>query len=886
MTDFPAHYRVLSELGSGGMGKVYKALDTRMQRHVALKILRPELVRDSEKVRRFRQEAKAVSTLNHPAIVTILDVGDDGFQYIAMEYVEGESLRQKLRQHLPLNKRLELIANVADGMAVAHSAGVVHRDLKPDNIIVTPHGQPKIVDFGLAKLIQPELLSEPGKQQADTVSLHASREGSLIGTVGYMSPEQIEGKRVDHRCDVFALGCILYEIVTGRRAFQSDSIVDTLHKIVHEQPPPVLDTNSSLPPDLERIVRRCLAKDPDDRYQSIKEVAIELRDVLRGSSAPEVRPRSRSWRRWSLYAAALLAVAGLSAWLISRQSDSSRHKFTPLATDAAYEGFPSWSPDGRAVAYVRDVDGILQIFVRSLDSPMAAQLTRAARDCREPFWHPRGDRIFFISQAAEGDALWSVGTGGGSPEVVLTDVSAADISPDGQSLALLRSTGRHGTFRLNLWISSPPGAEPRPYTEGDLSQQSFTSAVARFSPDGSKIGFWAVQHLLDPMVGKIPAGNRSFEGVFWILPYPEGARRRVSLQGGAAALSFRFSWMPDSRHIVFGGELPEADGAHLWLMDTGRGGVSPLTTGHGSESDPAVAPDGRRIAFSSERGDYDLVAIDLERRHVAPFLATTRLERSPAASRSGNEIAYVTNRSGKQEVWLRSEDGAWERPIVSNKDFRGDATLLLGNIGFSPDGQRIAYQRWGSAGIHHVWISPIAGGPAVPLLPGVGYQDSPTWSPDGNWIAYVATSPEGFALRKVRVGSEDQPVLIREGVVYPSAPHWSPRGDWITVETPDGFAITSSDGSTTRVLLAETVLAHEWSSDGSRIYAVRLSEDFHMVISSIDISTGEETEIVDLGISPPVIDPVAGLTVSNDDKRLFLGVRRLEGDIWMLEGFQ
>lgn len=882
-----AQYRIIEEIGAGGMGKVYKALDTKLDRNVAVKVLRPELLRDRDKVRRFRQEAKAASSLNHAAIVTVFDVGeakrsddaDQSVDFIVMEFVEGESLRQKLRQRLPLAKRLELVAKIADGMAAAHAAGVVHRDLKPDNIIITPEGQPKIVDFGLAKLTQPELLTGGGDEDAQTMALGASREGMVIGTVGYMSPEQVEGRDIDHRSDVFALGCILYEVVAEQRAFASDSVVGTLHKIIYDTPEPLRQRDPSLPAALEHIVRRCLAKDRDERYQSIKEVAIELRALLTDTAAEEEQARPVRWRRWGLTAAAAVAIAAVAALVGSRLtqgSDLSRYRFTPLAADAAYEGFPAWSPDGRAIAYVRDVDGILQVFVRSLDSPMAAQITRAARDCREPFWHPRGDRIFYISQAGEGDALWSVATAGGAPEVVLEDVSTADISPDGNTLVVLRQTGGHGNFRLSVWTSSPPGAEPRPYTRGDLAKQplAFPGAV-RFTPDGSAIGLWASHN--PGLVDLRQTG-------FWILPYPLGEPHRTEVGGGAAALSFRFSWMPDSRHVVFGGELPGTEGSHLWLLDTARGGVRPLTTGHGSESDPAVAPDGGRIAFSSERGDYDLVSVDLAGGAVGNYVATTRLERSPASSAARREIAYVTNRSGRQEVWLRSEDGAWDRPVVSDKDFGGDATLLLGNLSFSPDGQRVAYQRRSARG-YHVWISPIAGGPAVRLVAGAGYQDTPTWSPDGNWMAFVATSGEGFALRKTRLGAGSQAVALKEGIVYPSAPQWSPRGDWITVETQDGFAITSPDGTTTRVLLEESVVAHTWSGDGSAIYMIRLSDDLHLLLSVIDITTGEQRELADLGLSPPVIDPVAGLALAADGKILLMGLRRVEGDLWLLEGF-
>jgi eukaryotic-like serine/threonine-protein kinase len=887
--DFLGHYRLAESIGEGGMGRVYKAIDTKLQRTVAVKILRPELLRDREKVRRFQREAKTTSTLSHPAIVTVFDVGEakregESVDFIVMEYVEGESLRQKLRQRLPLNKRLELVARIADGIAVAHAAGVVHRDLKPDNIIMTPEGQPKIVDFGLAKLIQPEMASASADEEAKTMTLDASREGMVIGTVGYMSPEQVEGRGIDHRTDIFGLGCILYEAVSGQRAFASDSVVGTLHKILTEEPEPLRQRDPSIPAGLDHVVRRCLAKDRDERYQSAKEIAIELRTMMATTAADEIAARPVKWRRWALAAAAVVVVAAVAAWsgsFLTPGTDINHYRFTPFATDAAYEGFPAWSPDGRAIAYVRDVEGILQIFVRSLDSPTAAQITRAARDCREPFWHPRGDRIFFISQAGEGDALWSVGTGGGSPEVVLADVSTADISPDGRALVLLRQTSGHGSFRSSIWVSSPPGAEPVQYSRGELAKYNLAlPGHVRFSADGSKIGLWSAYNPANPTAKSgpnVPTG-------FWILPYPDGEPHLVDLSADVESLTFRFSWMGDNRHVVFGGELPKAEGTHLWIMNTANGVIQPLTTGHASESDPAVAPDGKRIAFSSERGDYDLVSIDLDSGVLGSYASTTRLERSPASSPVRPEIAYVTNRSGRQEVWLRSEDGAWERPVASTKDFDGEPTLMIGNVAFSPDGQRVAYQRRSPHG-YHVWVSSIAGGPPVRVVPGDGYQDNPTWSPDGDWMAFVVTMGDGFALHKARVGAGSPPVSIKDPIVYPSVPQWSPRGDWITVETPDGFGITSPDGTDTRILLEASVAAHTWLRDGAAIYTIQISDDLHLLLSKIDIETGAETQLADLGLSPPVIDPIAGLTLAPDGKKLLMGIRRLEGDLWLLEGF-
>ncbi|HKP86841.1 MAG TPA: protein kinase, partial [Blastocatellia bacterium] len=304
------HYEIVALLGVGGMGEVYKASDTRLGRPVALKILPAHLVEDADRVRRFVQEAKSASALNHPHIITIYEIGqsevaggesksggdvragDDKeanpsegarpVHYIAMEFVDGSTLHAKIhRDRTDLKKLLEYFAQVADGLAKAHAAGIVHRDLKPENIMITEDGYSKILDFGLAKLIEAGETRAGELEEAATAMMGQTRPGMVMGTIGYMSPEQAQGKPVDQRSDIFSFGCMLYEAATGRKPFEGDSVIDSLHKIVYTQAPPVRESNPSAPTELQRIVRKCLAKAPADRYQSIKDIAIDLRDLIR-----------------------------------------------------------------------------------------------------------------------------------------------------------------------------------------------------------------------------------------------------------------------------------------------------------------------------------------------------------------------------------------------------------------------------------------------------------------------------------------------------------------------------------------------------------------------------------------------------------------------------
>lgn len=501
-------------LGAGGMGEVYRAIDSRLRREVALKTLSQSATGDDLRRQRFEQEARAVAALNHPNIVGIYDVGASGeVTYLISELVDGESLGSILRRGpLPLRKLLDIAVQVADGLAAAHAAKIVHRDLKPDNVMLTREGRAKILDFGLAK--QTGIATAAGDQ---TLTSHQTIPGMILGTISYMSPEQATGRPLDHRSDQFSFGLILYEMAAGRKAFEKKESVQTLAAIVSEPPPPI---DVALPQPLQWTIDRCLAKEPEGRYESTRDLYQELRTVrdhLPETTSAAVKPvarasgEARAWRWWKAGALALIA-AFVSGTLVSGKRDASvgSYRFTPFGVDQKAQRDPIWSPDGKAIAFAGHNGGNPEVFVRYVDSPTAVRVTKIPEDAKPLAWSPDARRIFFLSHR-EPAGVWSIAVVGGEPQPVLalppenmTVIwEAVSIAPNGRDLVAMR-TGADGV--VSLWISSPIGAALNPYTPAPFATPNAQNTPrVRFSPDGSKVLLYL---------------NRGRDGEeAWLIPY-------------------------------------------------------------------------------------------------------------------------------------------------------------------------------------------------------------------------------------------------------------------------------------------------------------------------------------------------------------------------------
>ena len=878
-------YEILSPLGAGGMGEVYRAHDSRLGRDVALKVLPAGVADDRSRRARFEQEARSASALNHPNIIVVYDLGaSDGVAYIVTELVEGESLRGLInRGPVAVRKLLDIGVQFADGLAAAHAAGIIHRDLKPENIMLTREGRVKILDFGLAK--QTGSATPPDGR---TTTQEQTQPGTVLGTVSYMSPEQARGATLDFHSDQFSFGLILYEGACAKKAFQKAESVQTLSAIITEDPPPL---DAKVPAPLRWAIDRCLAKEPSERYDSTRDLYQELRSLRdhlsesfttdSGATAPTPRVR----RRWPLIAGGLLAslLAGfLLAQLIPRQQgmDIVQERFTPLGTDLSVARFPAWSPDGKSFAYTGVVNGKDEVFVRSLGSSMSSQITHAAAGV-VAFWSPDSSRVFYYENYMGSDtSLWSVAVAGGEPELVMKDFVTAALSPDGKTLALLRTEA--GV--TSVWISSLPGAPPRKYTPAPFEKIALVGFPGiSFSPDGSKI--------LLSISGTV-AGGKAPAQEWWLIPYPGDSGRRP--QRTLQALPFstflsEFSWMPDSRHVVISLASNAQSGSHLWMADTQSDALRLLTAGLDDEEWPAASPHGQRIIFDEVHRDYDLVEVPLREGTPQALIATDRNEFNPAWSPVAEQFAYVTDRNGPQEIWLKSAQEGWSRPLVTPDQF-SDPTVNLCGPTFSPDGSRIAYARLSRDNGMWIWISSTGGGAPVRLThesAAVG-EGPPAWSPDGNWLAYERYERGSPELAKFRVGGSEAPIVLKKEA-GDFVPAWSPTGDLITFVSPSGdVVLVSPDGKSERSLGPLKTDYLLWSRDGKTLYGIHPNEDQHEILFSLEVASGRQKDIEDLGtefIPGGPLSPSNRYSLAPDGKSFALSIRKYRSDLWMLENF-
>src|SRR6266550_8317499 len=576
---------ILAPLGAGAMGEVYKARDNSLGREVALKLLPEQLASDPDRLRRFEQEARAAAALNHPNIVAVYRFGtrNGNTPYLVTELLQGQTLRERLKQGtIPVRKTVDYAAQIARGLAAAHDQGIVHRDLKPENIFLTRDGLVKILDFGLAKLKAPEA--------GEMHSTIATEPGVVLGTVGYMSPEQVRGLVADHRSDIFSLGTILYEMLSGNRAFQGATSADTMSAILREEPAELSSSVRNLSPALARIVHRCLEKDPAERFQSARDLAFNLELLTRddeGSGSAVALPAKKfsrpQFRVWVI--AAVIAAGGLgflaARWLRAPTRPSAPVVLRRLTDFVGMEEFPALSPDGKSVAFTADVGGTRHVWVRLLAGGMPLQITHDDNDHQSPRWSPDSASLFYYTPSREPDGLgtiWEISALGGTARPITTSLGAGDISHDGKHIAYFRT--QRG--QIELAIADRDGANSR--TLSRLAAGGSFSNL-RWSPDDRLVGF---------LQGQV------FSYDIYYVPITGGDPKAITHEENPLA---GFAWLPGSSGIVYSSSRGETmlylPTMNLWSVRLGNKNLRQLTFGETSYVGPDLDGNGNLVSGRS-----------------------------------------------------------------------------------------------------------------------------------------------------------------------------------------------------------------------------------------------------------------------------------------------
>ena len=855
-------YEVLAPLGAGGMGEVYRARDERLKRDIALKVLPSELSTDAERRVRFEREARAASGLSHPNILTIYDIGSsDGTVYIGMELVEGGTLRDLTASGpLPTRKLLELGTQIAEGLAAAHAAGIVHRDLKPANVMVSKHGYVKILDFGLAKLVTPESHEVSGLQ---TAAGDATRPGMVMGTAGYMSPEQAAGRAVDFRSDQFSFGSILYEMATGKRAFERGTTAETLTAIIREEPDPVSQSNAKVPAPVRWIIERCLSKDPEDRFGTTKDLARDLASIRDHLSETAVSaeitdqhavapPKRRALWPTLLGAVAVAAAVGIAAFAAGRKAGHNPPpSFRQLTFQRGQIYSARFAPDGQTVLYAGAWEGRpLEIFVARLDAPESRPFGLKAADLLSI--SPGGELAVALDQRSAGafersGMLARIGiTGGGTPREIQEDVQSASWLPDGSGFAIVRDVAARARLECPIgkvlydtsgWLSdvrvSPKGGviafmdHPARGDDGGsvaivdlagkkttLTKEFATEGGLSWSPDGSEIWFTAAE------VG----GNRAI----WAVT-PGGAQRLLVRVTGNLTL-----------------QDVGRDGRVLLCHDTLRSGILGKAPGADKERDLswldwstvyAITPDGRKVAFS-ESGEgggpgYSNYLRDMDGSPPVRLGDGTGYSISP----DGNWVAAVVGVTTGGKAALLPTGAGQPRPLALEG-------LKSSGVNFLPDGKRVLVTASEPGHGNRLYLTDIEGGKPRAISP-EGYRAvNGTVSRDGKLV--VAVGPDRRNYLYPIGGGEPAPVPGLAGL-----------------DTPLG-----------------------WAEDGKSLY-VYVRGEYPARVFRLDPATGRRELWKELTPPDPAgINTISPPRITPDGKAYVYSYNRILSDLFLAEGIR
>jgi serine/threonine-protein kinase len=825
-----SHYRIVSRIGSGGMGEVWRARDDRLDRDVAIKVLPASFAADADRLRRFEQEARATSALNHPNILTIYDIGEhDGTPYIVAELLEGDELRAQLDgTPLPVRKSLEYARQIASGLAAAHERGIIHRDLKPENVFVTKDGRVKILDFGLAKLIEPPDRTPPGE---DAPTRRVSTEpGVVMGSPGYMSPEQLRGAAIDNRSDIFAFGAILYEMLSGVRAFRGGSTAETISSILREDPPDISATNRSVSPALERIVRRCLEKNPEERFHSAGDLAFAIEAIsatsgqtgsdamtaVLGTTAPRLaaeRRGSRGWLPWTIAAVLLLTTLALVPFAVAylRRTEPMRPvvRFqipAPANTGLNLIRLPAVaiSPDGSTLVFAATENGVSHLYLRRSDD-VAIKPLAGTDGASDPVFSPDGKWISFV---ADSNIKKVTLDGAVTPIVKVGD--ARGVTWDGNDALIYSPEPTAALFRV-----SASGGEPQQISQLDAGKKERSHRWPVVLPNGKAVLFTVgTQDSPDSyeasnieavvlatgerrvilqgasMARYSPTGDLIFArgGTLYAIPFDQDT---LATRGTPTAVLQGVSGdqTTGAVHFTIAGDgtlafVPGGNGANMRriVWADRAGGVQPLNLPPNQYNDLRISPDGTRAALivgSVLNGDvwvYDFA------KGTSTRLTFTSNNASPYWSPDGKYVYYSEVHPSGQwtKLFRKPADGSRDAEQVGDIN----STAFIKAIG--PDGLTAVIDCDMNTSRGNIWQVPLTlGAQAIPLVSTQFNEFAAALSPDGRWLAYQSNE-SGRAEVYVRdlSGSGGRWQVSTSGG---EEPHWSHDGRVLYYRNNDQF---------------------------------------------------------------------------------------------------
>ena len=939
-----SHYRIVSPLGAGGMGEVYLAQDRTLERRVALKVLPPELVRSEDRVRRFVLEAKSASSLSHPNIVTIYEIGQDPVRtpgapdsdpvhYISMELVSGKTLAALIHEDkTDLRTLLGYLAQAAEGLSKAHAAGIVHRDLKPGNIMVSADGFTKVLDFGLAKLTE-KREGGPDISEAPTLAADGSAVGSVVGTAGYMSPEQVAGRAVDHRSDIFSFGCILYEAATRRKPFAAETGIETMHKILNEKPVPVEEINDKAPAELRRLIRRCLAKSPDQRVQSIKDLAIELREIVEeydtlsasasstthASGAALAAKPGRTWGLPALVAAGLLAAAGLGVGWWGLRRGASDSGATPafqtmrMSTQTSRGDVldTAISPDGRYLAYLAGAAGRASLRVRQVATGSDVEVL-PARDAalESPAFSPDGNYVFYLTRKPDNPnyrALLQVPSLGGTPQERVFDVdSRVGFSPDGKKIAFWRGVPQKQESRLVVFDL----ASAKERLLATVAQPEVYQGPPSWSPDGATIA----ASLLEP------APDLKTTVAFF--DAETGSRRDFTALPRTIFASL--AWLPDGRGLVATGQdLKGALYDQVFLIGHPEPRLQQVTNDFNTYAGVSVSSGEEAIAAVRRTRLANIWLADTTSGPARPITSITNPEDSNVgfAVAGPETVVYAAPRDQRLQVWAIGAGGGEPRPLTSG---------TMHSFNPRASGGVVVFDREDATGVH-IWRMAPDGSGLRQLTSGAGEQVADV-SRNGRFAAFAPyDSPRTVSLLSVedgtvsRITEEASGVLgfspdssrLMAGVLeadaqglsrtvwkaFPVAggsatatfrlpgpaldPTWSPDGRGMTFRTRADAAwnvYRQDEGGKEPVPVTRftdgRLTAHAWSPDGTRLAVIRRTDEGGNVwVTGPDGS--RPTQVTQLSAAD-----VFALRWLPDSRRLVVSAGKLSRDVVLIRSFR